>query len=88
MPCLSMFATASVRDLRNHFPKVRKLVAAHGEVLLSENGRQRYRLLFHTETPKPTAPPVDYWARLTAYQPKPLTAAQARARHNENRGDR
>jgi antitoxin (DNA-binding transcriptional repressor) of toxin-antitoxin stability system len=83
-----MSATASIRDLRNHFPKVRKLVEAQGEVLLSENGRPRYRLILHTEAPKPDAPPVDYWARLTAHQPKPLTAAQARALHDDNRGDR
>jgi antitoxin (DNA-binding transcriptional repressor) of toxin-antitoxin stability system len=83
-----MSATASIRDLRNHFPKVRKLVEAEGEVLLSENGRTRYRLILHTETPVPTAPSVDYWARLTAHQPAPLTAAQARALHDDNRGER
>lgn len=86
--CLTMPATASIRDLRNHFPKVRQLVEAEGEVLLSENGRTRYRLILHTETPAPTAPPVDYWSRLTALQPTPLTAAQARALHDDNRGDR
>lgn len=83
-----MSATASIRDLRNHFPKVRKLVETQGEVLLSENGKTRYRLLLHTEAKTPAAPPVDYWARLTAYQPAPLTAAQARALHDDNRGER
>ena len=52
------------------------------------DGRTRYRLILHTETPAPTAPSVDYWARLTAYQPAPLTAAQARALHDDNRGER
>jgi len=83
-----MSATASVRDLRNHFPKVRKLVEAEGEVLLSENGRTRYRLILHTIPPAQAARPVDYWARLTAYQPAALTTAQARALHGDNRGDR
>ena len=83
-----MPATASIRDLRNHFPKVRKLVVSEGEVLLSENGRLRYRLILHTETPAPAAPPVDYWTRLIAQQPTPLTASQARALHDDNRGDR
>lgn len=83
-----MPATASIRDLRNHFPKVRKLVEAQGEVLLSENGQTRYRLLLHTEPPARSAPSVDYWTRLTAHQPAPLTAAQSRALHAENRGDR
>jgi hypothetical protein len=31
---------------------------------------------------------VDYWARLNPYQPHPLTEAEARALHDENRGDR
>lgn len=83
-----MSATASIRDLRNHFPKIRKLVETEGEVLLSENGKTRYRLILHTEPPAAPAPPVDYWTRLTAHQPKPLTAAQARALHEDNRGDR
>ena len=83
-----MSATASIRDLRNHFPKVRKLVETEGEVLLSENGKTRYRLLLHTEARASAAPPVDYWARLTAQQPVPLTPAQARSLHDDNRGDR
>ena len=86
--CLTMSATASIRDLRNHFPKVRKLVETEGEVLLSENGRTRYRLLLHTEPPAQAAPVVDYWARLIAHQPAPLSPAQARALHADNRGDR
>lgn len=83
-----MSATASIRDLRNHFPKVRKLVETQGEVLLSENGRTRYRLILYTEAPAQTAPAVNYWARLTAHQPVALTAAQARTLHEDNRGDR
>jgi antitoxin (DNA-binding transcriptional repressor) of toxin-antitoxin stability system len=83
-----MPATATVRDLRNHFPKVRKLVESEGEVLLSESGHTKYRLVLHTEPVARRAPPVDYWARLTAHQPHPLTAAQSRSLHDENRGDR
>ena len=80
--------TATIRDLRNSFPKIRKLVEAEGEVLLSESGRTKYRLGLHTARPAKTAPPVDYWARLNAYHPTPLTSAQSRALHDENRGDR
>ncbi len=83
-----MAATATVRDLRNHFPRIRKLVETEGEVLLSESGRTKYRLVLHTEPPTRPAPTVDYWARLTAHQPHPLTAAQARSLHDDNRGDR
>jgi len=32
--------------------------------------------------------PVDYWARLNAYQPRAMTKAQSRALHDENRGER
>lgn len=83
-----MPATASIRDLRNHFPKVRQLVETEGEVLLSENGHTKYRLLLHTEPPAQAVRPVDYWARLTAHQSTPLTPAQARSLHDDNRGDR
>ena len=83
-----MPATATNRDLRNRFTKIRKLVEADGEVLLSESGQTKYRLTLHTVRPAKSPPPVDYWARLTAYQPTPLTRAQAQALHEENRGDR
>jgi len=83
-----MSATASIRDLRNHFPKIRKLVETEGEVLISESGRTKYRLVLHHETAAKPPAPVDYWARLTAHQPTPLTAAQSRALHDDNRGDR
>jgi hypothetical protein len=83
-----MPVTATIRDLRNSFPKIRKLVEADGEVLLSESGRTKYRLTLHTAPPAKLPSPVDYWARLTSYQPTPLTRAQAQALHDENRGDR
>lgn len=83
-----MPAIATLRDLRNRFPKIRKLVEAEGEVLLSERGKTKYRLTLHTTRPVKAPPPVDYWRRLTAYHPTPLTPAQSRALHEENRGDR
>lgn len=83
-----MPATASIRDLRNHFPKIRKLVETEGEVLLSESGRTKYRLVLHQEPAVKAATRVDYWARLIAHQPVPLTAAQSRSLRDDNRGDR
>ena len=83
-----MPATVTVRDLRNRFPKVRKLVELEGEVLLSESGKTKYRLTLHTPRAVRKPAPVDYWARLTGYQPVAITAAQARSLHEENRGDR
>lgn len=87
--CLTpMPATVTIRDLRNKFPKIRKLVETEGEVLLSESGRTKYRLVLHTAPPAKAPPTIDFWARLTSYQPTPLTAAQSRGLHDENRGDR
>jgi antitoxin (DNA-binding transcriptional repressor) of toxin-antitoxin stability system len=81
-------ASATVRDLRNHFPKVRKLVESEGEVLLTEKGKPKYRLALYTPARVQRPAPVDYWARLNAYQLGPLTEAQVRELHEENRGDR
>lgn len=83
-----MPSTASIRDLRNHFPKVRKLLEAEGEVLLTESGAAKYRLTAYVAPTAKKPPAVDYWARLTALQPKPISAEAARALHEENRGDR
>lgn len=83
-----MSAKTSIRDLRNHFPKVRHLVETQGEVLLTEKGQPRYRLTLYSPASEGAPPPIDYWARLKAYQPKALTQAQARTLHDENRGDR
>jgi len=85
---ITMPHTASVRDLRNRFPRVRKILEAEGEVLLTESGEAKYRLTPYTKPPGKAAVGVDYWARLTATQPVPITAAQARALHEENRGER
>jgi len=81
--------STSIRDLRNRFPKVRKLVESHGEVILTEKGKPRYRLtLYSPESAATPPPPVDYWARLNSYQPRAMTKAQSRALHDENRGER
>ena len=84
--CITM--STSIRDLRNHFPKVRKLVETLGEVILTEKGKPRYRLTLYSPASASTPPPVDYWARLSAYQPRAMTKAQSRALHDENRGER
>lgn len=84
--CLTM--TTSIRDLRNRFPKVRKLVESQGEVILTEKGKPRYRLTLYTPESTATPAPVDYWARLNSYQPLAMTKAQSRALHEENRGER
>ena len=39
-----MAATASIRDLRNNFPRVKKLVEEEGEVVVTDQGTPKYRL--------------------------------------------
>jgi antitoxin (DNA-binding transcriptional repressor) of toxin-antitoxin stability system len=83
-----MAATATVRELRNQFPKVRKLLEAEGEVVITEQGAPRYRLIGHTPTATQSPPAKDYMARLGRHQPRPIGAAAARALHEANRGER
>ena len=83
-----MKTTASVRDLRNHFPKVRKILEEEGEVLLTENGTAKYKLVTYAAPPNKTPPTIDYWTRLNSYQPRPISAEASQALDDENRGDR
>jgi antitoxin (DNA-binding transcriptional repressor) of toxin-antitoxin stability system len=84
-----MASSATLRDLRNRFPKVRKLVETEGEVLVTERGKARYRLTLYTPAQKAKEPPAkDYLARLKRHQPRPMRPAAAKALNEENRGAR
>jgi len=84
-----MATTATVRELRNHFPRVRKLVETEGEVVVTEQGSPRYRLTRYTPAPATKAPAAkDYLTRLRRHQPRPSSAAAARALDEANRGPR
>ena len=84
-----MAASAPVRDLRNRFPRVRKLLESEGEVLLTERGKTRYRLsLYIPPQSAKEPPPKDYMARMKRYQPRPMSRAAAKALDEDNRGDR
>ena len=78
----------TVRELRGSFPKVKKLVETEGAVVVSDHGELKYLLTLYT--PPPESPPQtkDYLARIKKFQPRPMSAAAARAWHDENRGDR
>jgi prevent-host-death family protein len=41
---LSHLATATIRDLRNRFPEIKKIVESEGEVILTDRGKPKYRL--------------------------------------------
>lgn len=83
-----MRATTTIRELRNNFPRVRKLVEAEGEVVVTEQGAPKYRLTPYRRPRKAAAPPKDYLARLRRHQPNPLSTAAAKALHDANRGAR
>jgi antitoxin (DNA-binding transcriptional repressor) of toxin-antitoxin stability system len=81
--------TATIRELRNQFPKVKKLVEAAGEVVVTDQGTPRYRLVLYTPAARTRKPrKKDYMARLRRHQPRPLSASDAEALHDENRGAR
>ncbi|OFZ94282.1 MAG: hypothetical protein A2Z64_04870 [Betaproteobacteria bacterium RIFCSPLOWO2_02_67_12] len=84
-----MASSATVRELRNRFPKVRKLIEAEGEVLLTERGVPRYRLTLYSPSRVRSRPVAkDYLRRMKRLQPRPMSAAAARDLDDENRGGR
>jgi len=84
-----MPARATVRELRNQFPKIKRLIEKEGEVIVTDQGTPRYRLSRYSPA-KPDAEPTpkDYMARLRSHQPRPISRAAAAALHDLNRGDR
>jgi antitoxin (DNA-binding transcriptional repressor) of toxin-antitoxin stability system len=84
-----MAATASIRDLRNRFPRVKKLVEAEGEVVVTEQGAPKYRLTaYSAPSRREPARSKDYLERLRRHQPRPIPAAAARTLDDANRGER
>jgi len=84
-----MASTASLRDLRNRFPRVRKLVESQGEILVTDRGVPRFRLSLYSGAAAARPPaPKDYLARMKRLQPRPMSAAAARMLDEENRGGR
>jgi antitoxin (DNA-binding transcriptional repressor) of toxin-antitoxin stability system len=84
-----MAATATIRELRNNFPRIRKLVEQEGEVVVTDQGTPKYRLTRFTRTTRPaTSAPKDYMARLRRHQTRALSTAAAKALHDANRGER
>jgi len=55
---------------------------------LLEKGKPRYRIVAYSPLSVAEPPAMDYWARLNSCQSRTLTKAQARALHDDNRGDR
>ena len=84
-----MIHTATLRELRNRFPAIRKMVEEEGAILVTERGVPKYRLTSYSpQQQKAPAQAKDYLQRLRRHQPRPLSAAAAKALHDHNRGER
>jgi prevent-host-death family protein len=85
--CLTM-ATGTIRDLRNHFPKIKKIVETEGEVIVTDKGRPKYKLTLYTPSQVKRVPRTkDYMARMRRFQHRPLSRAAAQSLEAENRGE-
>jgi antitoxin (DNA-binding transcriptional repressor) of toxin-antitoxin stability system len=72
-------STASVRQLRTEFPKVRTMIEREGQVVVTERGRAAFVILPYRQPKAEKPAPFDYYARLVKRMPKPVSAAAARA---------
>ncbi len=81
-------ARATIRDLRTKFPRLKEILAREGEVLVTDRGRPAYVLRAYAPPPRRKSPALDYFARLKARQPRPLSKAAARALDDHERGER
>jgi antitoxin (DNA-binding transcriptional repressor) of toxin-antitoxin stability system len=79
---------ATIRDLRTRFPKLKELIAREGEVIVTDRGRPAYVLRAYTAQRAEKPERVDYFARLKAHQPRPLSPQASRALDEANRGER
>jgi len=80
--------TATVRDLRTRFPKVRRLLEQEGQLVVTHRGRPVILLTPYRERVVRRGTPVDYYARLRRRMPTPLTAGAREALDEANRGER
>lgn len=63
-----MPATATIRELRGSFPKVKHLVETEGAVIVSDYGKPKYLLTLYSPPLPQTAPKKDYLTRLVKHQ--------------------
>jgi antitoxin (DNA-binding transcriptional repressor) of toxin-antitoxin stability system len=80
--------TASIRDLRTRFPKIRRMLEQEGQLVVTDRGRPVILLQAYSESSARRGTRVDYYARLRRRMPKPLTATARRALDEADRGER
>lgn len=81
-------ATATVRDLRTRFPRLKAMVARDGEVVVTDHGEPAFVLRAYLPPAGRRARRIDYFQRLKARQARPLPAAASRALDEADRGER
>jgi antitoxin (DNA-binding transcriptional repressor) of toxin-antitoxin stability system len=80
-------STATIRDLRTRFPKVRRLLDQEGEVIVTDHGRP-VAVLRAFDEPRTKGGAVDYYARLSQRMPKAISRTSRRALDEADRGGR
>jgi len=81
-------ATATIRDLRTRFPKVRRLLDQVGEVVVTDRGRPIVVLRSYDERARRAPASFDYYARLRDRKRRPLSKAQRLALDEAGRAER
>jgi len=85
---IHVMATATIRDIRTRFPRLKALVARDGEVIVTDRGRPAFILRPYSSPPRHRLSPVDYYARLVSRQRRSLSARESRALDEADRGER
>lgn len=85
---IHMMATATIRDLRTRFPRLKEIVAREGEIIVTDRGRPAYVLRSYSPPRQMRATRIDYFARLVTRQPRQLSANTSRELDDANRGER
>src|SRR5260370_41892680 len=81
-------ATATIRDLRTHFPRLKLLVAREGEVVVTDHGKPAFVLRAYRQETRGRVKRIDYFRRLKGRQPRALSAVAARGPDEADRGER
>lgn len=82
-------STATIRELRSSFPKVRARVEREGEVIITDRGKAAFVLRAYTERPKKAKPQPDHYARMMSYSHGRIaTQTEIDALTDANKGDR
>ena len=84
---IHIMKTATIRQLRTQFPRIRRMLEQEGQLLVTDRGRPVILLQPYRERVVPHSARVDYYARLRRRMPKPLTGVVRRALHEADRDE-